>query len=111
MRILIVDDNESLREGLAVELEVLGNRVDTASNGIEALKKIKDNGFDVLLTDMNMPEMDGIILIKKVIENGLDVKIILMSGSDLQNNTASFTRIEKPFRIEELLGVLGMNDV
>ncbi len=108
MKILIVDDNESMLESLSIGLERLGHSVGTARNGVEALIKLKNNGFNVLLTDIRMPEMDGITLAKKVIRNGSDIKIVLMSAYGFPKNLTGFIKIEKPFEIEDLLEVLGL---
>ena len=108
MKILIVDDNESMIESLEIGLERLGFNIGIARNGTEALKKLKGNGYDVLLTDIRMPEMDGITLAKKVIENHSDLKIVLMSAYGFPKNSAGLIKIDKPFEIEDLLEVLNM---
>jgi len=111
MKILLVDDNESMIESLAIGLGRLGYTVDTAGNGIEAIKKLGNNNFDVLLTDLRMPEMDGMTLAKKVIENNSDLKIILMSAYGFPKNSNGLLKIEKPFEIEDLLALLNTSKV
>ena len=57
--ILVVDDEASSRRILKLGLEAAGYEVDTAGDGVEALEKLRGDRFDVLITDMNMPRMDG----------------------------------------------------
>ena len=111
MRILIVDDNESLAESLSIGLERLGYTVETAQDGIEALERLKKNTYDVLLTDIKMPEMDGISLAKRVMEEESDMKIVMMSAYGFPKNSNGFIRIEKPFEIEDLLNALKLHSV
>tara|TARA_B100000809_G_scaffold195410_1_gene194790 strand:- start:12246 stop:12605 length:360 start_codon:yes stop_codon:yes gene_type:complete len=63
MRILIVDDSESIRELVASYLEEAGFKVYKGINGKDAYEKIKNITVDLVITDLNMPEMDGIMLV------------------------------------------------
>jgi CheY-like chemotaxis protein len=58
-RILVVDDDESVREALAAFLSQEGHEVDTASDGVEALARLDHDRYDLILTDLQMPGMDG----------------------------------------------------
>lgn len=80
--ILIVDDEEIIRESLAdffIRVKEFGV-VDVAENGNKALQMIKDNKYDAVLTDINMPEMNGIQLVEIIREEKLISKIFMMSG-------------------------------
>ena len=59
-KILVVDDNSNERNGLCRLLERAGYDVRSASDGVEALQKIQENPFDLLLVDVGMPRMNGI---------------------------------------------------
>lgn len=93
------------------------NNVDSASNGLEALSKMEEQDYDILMLDLNMPKMDGIQFISKASEFAPNSNLIVMSGSDrpILNAAASVAKsknmtllgiLEKPFtvqQIEELL--------
>ncbi len=80
-KILIVDDDVFVREMLSSILEASGYTIVTAENGLEALGKcISDPTIDLIVSDVNMPEMDGIRLIKEVRKQGLEVPIIMVTG-------------------------------
>src|SRR5258706_15932189 len=66
LRVLIVDDEASQRAGLAGMVNAWGMHSDTASDGVEALEKLSRNPADVILTDLNMPGMDGLELLDKL---------------------------------------------
>lgn len=84
IRLLLVDDHELFLEGIIsllegnVNLEILG----TALNGKLALEKIAKNPPDMILCDLNMPEMNGIDLVKEVKANYPDIKIIVLTMHD-----------------------------
>jgi adenylate cyclase len=65
-RILVVDDNESNRDMLSKRLEREGYSVDTAANGREALEKLETGGFDLVLLDIVMPEVDGFTVLRSI---------------------------------------------
>src|SRR5437868_924067 len=67
--ILVVDDSESIRELLYMTLSPIGYNVSMGSDGEEALKILDKNEIDLIITDLNMPNMDGITLIKEVRKN------------------------------------------
>ena len=85
--ILIVDDLEDLRESLAVILQDEGYHVEQASQGVEAMRKVKAGHIDMLVSDVLMPEMDGIELTGLVTNEYPDMKIILISGGGKQLHT------------------------
>ena len=65
-RILVVDDEEPIREMLADALDMYGHIVITACDGIEALEKLEENTVELVLSDINMPRMHGFELLKEV---------------------------------------------
>ena len=81
IKILVVDDDPFVRDMLTMILEGSGYTIVTAENGLEALKMcIADSDIDLIVSDVNMPVMDGIQLIKEIRNYGLDVPIIMVTG-------------------------------
>jgi two-component system, cell cycle response regulator len=106
--ILVVDDNTVVQETLLRLVEAVGFKAEGASNGPSALAALGQKPFTFLLTDMKMPEMDGMELIRKARSRYPDLGIIAMTGYsegyryvDVINAGAS-DFIKKPFEIEEL---------
>jgi len=105
---LIVDDDSHLREMLRDLLATLNLSSDSASNGSEALKMLKDREYTFVLTDMKMKGMDGLELIEKIHDGLPNVSVIAMTGYsggyryvDVINAGAN-DFINKPFNLEEL---------
>ena len=86
LRILLVEDNEINREIMASQLTSLGYTVDTAVNGKDALQQYTDGNYDVILTDIDMPEMDGYELVEKIRHTPKDaarpILILAITASD-----------------------------
>src|SRR4051812_4994110 len=79
-KLLIVDDEESYRQVLSVIFKGEGYAVETAPNGQAALTQLKKNPCDIIISDVRMPDMDGIALLKAVRELPLDVGIVLTTA-------------------------------
>jgi len=111
-RIIIAEDEAPIRELLARALARDGHKVTTAANGAEALDKIAAGKFDLLLTDIQMPVMDGIALALAVVRDHRDLRIVLMTGYAEQRERAkgldSLVRevVQKPFSIGEMRAVV-----
>jgi len=81
MKILVVDDEAPVREILKKGLSQLGGfSVEVAQNGIEAIERIENDVFDLVLTDMKMPGMDGLELLKTIKETRPEMMVILMTA-------------------------------
>ena len=81
MRILVADDEKIKRVTLAQDMESQGHEVVTAANGVEALEKLQDGHFDVVVTDLKMPRLDGIELLKRIKHEHLtDAEVIIMTA-------------------------------
>jgi two-component system response regulator PilR (NtrC family) len=106
--ILIVDDNTELREILEEYLRVEVCQVDGASNGKEALIKQSNAPYDLIITDLNMPEVSGMEMIRRIRqENDVTEFIIITGYASLDSaveavRMGAFDYIVKPFRMEEL---------
>lgn len=79
-KILIVDDEENIRFLFREELEEEGYIVETASNGIEALEKVKNSTFDLVVLDIKMPGMGGIEALNEIKKIRKDLPAILCSA-------------------------------
>ncbi len=81
-KVLIVDDSEMVRNFHSYILRDAGFEVRTAGDGAEALEVFLQEGFDLIITDINMPNMDGLTFIRKVREIDQRVPIIIISTQD-----------------------------
>jgi EAL domain-containing protein (putative c-di-GMP-specific phosphodiesterase class I)/CheY-like chemotaxis protein len=79
-RVLVVEDEPALRRAFARMLEGVGFSVQQAGDGQQAIEALAAGAFDVVLTDVGMPGMDGMQLLRVVRERDLDVPVILISG-------------------------------
>jgi two-component system, response regulator, stage 0 sporulation protein F len=80
VRILLVDDEEHIRLLFKEELEEEGYLIDTAANGFEALDKLRENRFDLVVLDIKMPGMDGIQTLSEIKKTNKDQHVILCSA-------------------------------
>ncbi len=79
-KILVIDDERSIRNTLKEILELEGHSVDVAENGIVGLDMIKAKDYDIVLCDIKMPEMDGIDVLKKIMEIKPETTVVMISG-------------------------------
>ena len=108
-RILLAEDDELLRRFLVRELEKAGYAVADFANGAEAYERLKEEPFTLLLTDIVMPEMDGIELARRASEIDPDIKIMFITGfSAVTLNTENAAPkdakiLSKPFHLKTLV--------
>ena len=106
--ILVVDDEEGLREGLSGLLEDEGYRVLCASTGEQAFEIVRQTHVDLVLTDMKMPGMNGIELLKKVRAIRQEIGVIILTGfGEIESyieamNFGAMEYVSKPFKVNEL---------
>lgn len=81
LRVLLVDDEPAVLHTYGLVLSRHGALVETASNGKVAVERVKSATFDVIISDISMPEMTGLDLLKTVRAHDLDVPVILMTGA------------------------------
>jgi CheY-like chemotaxis protein len=108
--ILVVDDEESIQRLLGSILELDGHQVETARNGVEALELLKRRRYDVVITDIKMPDMDGRALFDKLVEHdaALAHRTIFITGDTVSPDTRAFLQkvnnpcLTKPFRVRDV---------
>ena len=106
--VLCVDDDPGIRGLLQEIITSLGHSSITAADGIDALEKLEDGHFDIVITDISMPRMDGIELIKKIITDYNDVDVIVITAYEMTYKYTDIIAlgasdfISKPFNINEL---------
>lgn len=111
-KILIVDDNAALRASLRRTLKENGYRVVEVENGKRALESIARGAPDLVVTDLLMPEMDGLEFIAKVRQTNSGLPVIAMSGSVetvylmAAEKFGAVAILEKPFTPEDLTGAI-----
>ena len=115
-RILVVDDDASIRRTLEALLNRAGYEVIQARDGTEAVRLWREQGGDLVITDLHMPEKDGIQTIIELLSHSPGARIIAMSGGgqtkrlDLLGNASllgAVLTIEKPFTISEMMTLVG----
>lgn len=108
-RIILAEDDESMRGFLERALTRAGFDVVSYNNGAEALERLKEEPFSLLLTDIVMPRMDGIELARRASEIDPDLKIMFITGfAAVTLNNASEAPTEarvlsKPFHLKDLV--------
>ncbi len=80
VHILVVDDDPAVRDVLSEGLSSSGYRCDTAQDGAEALRKVQDDSFQLVVSDIDMPEMDGMQLLQEIKKVRPDTEIIMVTG-------------------------------
>ena len=109
VKILLAEDDDDMRGFLVKALEKAGHEVTSFGEGMSAYEEIKQTTFDLLLTDIVMPEMDGIELARRASELDPDIKIMFITGfaavalnsdSEAPKNAKV---LSKPFHLRELV--------
>lgn len=109
MRILLVEDEEHIREAVKLNLEIEGYEVVEAKNGKDALKRFHEQHFDLLVLDVMLPEIDGFQVCEQVRLTNRDVPIIFLTAKDAAMDRVTGLKkgaddyLTKPFNLEELL--------
>lgn len=103
-KVLIVDDEELIRETLQRILKKEGYYIDVAVNGSEAIQKFNDNNFDLVLLDINLPDIDGLEVLKSLKEITSDILVIMITGYASVENAVkamkygAYDYVEKPLK-------------
>ena len=108
MRILIVDDDDALRDQIRKILTGQRHVVETAADGEEALDKLFDTPFDAVVLDIMMPNVDGLTVLKELREAGMDTPVIILTAKgDVDDRVKGLDLgaddyLAKPFSLDEL---------
>jgi DNA-binding NtrC family response regulator len=112
MQVLLIDDERAIRRALREILEFEGCLVDEAENGAQALEKLKANTYDLLFSDIKMPQMDGLELLDQILALGIETPVIMISGHGTVETAVgaikkgAFDFIEKPLDLNRILVLL-----
>jgi len=110
--LLLVEDETALRQVIAEQLTDRGYHVEQAESGEAALKRLSDFAFDIIITDLRLPGMDGSALVDAAVERYPDIIAIVVTGyGTVKDAVGAIKRgawdfVNKPFQIDELLHVL-----
>jgi DNA-binding NtrC family response regulator len=108
-KVLLVDDETDFLATLAERLETRGLRVSTAASGEDAVAKVDDQSFDLIVLDLAMPGIDGLETLKRIKAKQPDAEIIMLSGQGSIKTSIEAMKlgaedfIEKPVNISELM--------
>lgn len=108
-KILVIDDEKPIRNTLKEILEYEDHSVETASDGFEGIEKAKETKYDIILSDIKMPQMDGLEVIEKLMGICPEVPIIMISGHGTVETAVealkkgAYDFIEKPLELNRLL--------
>ena len=108
-KILLAEDDHDMRRFLAKALQNAGYDVDSFDNGMSAYHRLREEPFELLLTDIVMPEMDGIELARRATELDPDIKVMFITGFaavalNPDNNAPPQAKIlSKPFHLKDLV--------
>lgn len=118
-RILLIEDDDAIRELITLMLTHEGHTVVTAANGREGLEKFQVGAFDLLITDLVMPEKEGIEVLREIQGKDRNLKTIAMSGGGKFGGADTYLRLAsllgaktilaKPFTRDEFISTV--NDV
>ncbi len=107
-KVLVIDDDVATLEMMRFHLESEGFKVSTANNGKIGLEFLTDSDFDLILTDLNLPDIDGIEMVKRSKQMSPETEVIMITGQGSSSKAVEATKagafyyIEKPVDFEEL---------
>lgn len=111
---MLVDDEAGIRNLLSDALVGEGFMVTQAKDGQDSLKQMRNRRFDLLITDINMPRLDGIGLLRKMKRAGRKEKVIIMTGEPFDQSPIKkeippvYIQLKKPFRMNQFLKVVSL---
>ncbi len=107
-RVLVVDDEENIRDVLSNYLDGMGYAVETANDGEDAIRKFHKGDFDLIISDLLMPTVDGLELLKRIREIDKDVIFLMITGYPSIETAVeaikkgAYDYITKPFHMEDV---------
>jgi excisionase family DNA binding protein len=109
LRVLVVDDEASIRDLLSKTLALAEYDVDTAPDGTTALDRMRAFSYDLLIADLKMPGMDGLTLIRQAKRIKADLPVIIITGFSTESSAIEAVNLgvagylTKPFRVPQVL--------
>jgi two-component system alkaline phosphatase synthesis response regulator PhoP len=109
LSVLLVEDEENLHEALKLNLELEGYEITSAFSGTEALQKVEQEYFDIIILDVMLPEVDGITVTETIRIQNNEVPILILSAKNTSADRVLGLKkgaddyLTKPFNLEELL--------
>src|SRR5213078_2867831 len=110
--LLLVEDESALREAVAEQLSDRGYHVEQAGSGETAIARLADFAFDIIITDLRLPGIDGSAVVEAAVERYPDIVAIVITGYGTVKDAVEAVRrgawdfVSKPFQIDELLHAL-----
>lgn len=107
--VLLVEDEENFHESLRLNLELQGYQVTSAYDGLQAMKAVQNEYFDLIIMDVMIPEVDGFSVTQNIRLTNTEVPILILSAKDTSADRVTGLRkgaddyLTKPFNLEELL--------
>ena len=107
--VLLVEDEENLHESLKMNLELQGYQVTSAFDGLQAMKAVQNEYFDLIILDVMLPEVDGFSVTQNIRLTNTEVPILILSAKDTSADRVTGLKkgaddyLTKPFNLEELL--------
>ena len=108
-KILIIDDENNFLKSMSIGLSKYGLTVETATNGDDAFLKFKNNKFNLVVCDINLPDMTGWEVASKICSECPETRIIFMTAGPtgkLRNSLDQYPVLQKPFAFTELLKLI-----
>jgi len=108
-KVLLVDDDSEFTDVLSERMATRGLKVDTAANGLDAIKKVSESSYDAIVLDLAMPELDGIETLKILLNKQPELQVILLTGHATVEKGVEAVRLgaidflEKPADLTQLL--------
>lgn len=112
MQVLLIDDERAIRRALREILEFEGCVVEEAENGTQALEKLKAHTYELIFSDIKMPQMDGLELLDQILALGIETPVIMISGHGTVETAVgaikkgAFDFIEKPLDLNRIIVLL-----
>ena len=112
IKILIVENNNTLRELLKITLKSREYVVKTACDGLTGLQKLEKESYDLLITDNQMPTMDGLEFIEEICRRQINIRILMISGRftkdiiEKAKERGVLECLEKPFSFRRIIGTV-----
>lgn len=112
VRIAVVDDYPNVAETIAAYIRRMGCIPVVFTNPLEFLDELKHTSFDILITDIRMPQMDGLTLLKKVMKSSPEIQVIVVSAHAEKKDAiealehGAYDFFEKPVGYEELTSTI-----